>query len=225
MNKSRTSARLLLCAAVVVAALAAAVPARADHGFVITASDATTAYGDTVTLNARLVDPDSGCFTSFCPASNRQVDFYVDGAFVGTDLTNSGGYAHLLIVADPTWHVGSHVITARYERESPAATDDAVLKIVSETTGVDARDGYLEAQLLDNDGAALVGFAIRFHVTGPDAEEHDLCTAFTDATGSARCTPVSGVGVTPFDAAETTYTATFDGTGDFTASEGTATLL
>jgi hypothetical protein len=132
--------------------------AAADHDLYLIASNATTAYGDSVTLSAQLWNPNG--FTCPCPVSGRQVDFYVDGAYVGTDVTNSGGFAYLL-VASPTWHVGTHVIRAQYDDfESPAtpATATAILTIVQETTVLEARDGYLGARLTDEEGNPWPGW-------------------------------------------------------------------
>lgn len=81
-----------------------------------------------------------------------QVDFYFDGAYVGTDITNSAGYACLRIADSSAWHVGAHAIRAQFERyPRGAATDLAVLTVGAETTELVAREGYLEARVTDDD--------------------------------------------------------------------------
>lgn len=213
----------LIVAGVLTTALVAAPPAAADHTVAIVAFDAATSYGDAVTLAARLVDPSDFCPSAPCPVIGRQVDFYVDGAYVGTDVTNSGGYAYLLLTAAPSWHAGAHDVRVQYDRASGgAATDAATLTISPEATVLAVRDGYLEARLTDDDGAALAGFAVAFYATSP-LGTHDLCTAFTDGTGLARCSGQVGAGATPLDAL--TYGATFAGTRDYVGSGGRANLL
>lgn len=214
----------ILVAGALLAALAPT--AAADHDYFLVGFDASTSYGDSVTLKAQLLEPDSDCPRHGCPVSGRQVDFYVDGDFVGTDVTNSGGFAYLLIEAAPAWHVGEHEIRAQYDhRASPAsaATVVTVLTIVEETTVLAAHDGYLEARLTDDDREALVGFAVTFWKDSP-LGEHEICTAFTDGTGTARCVDATGAGVTPLDHAATEYRATFAGTSDYVAAGDAAVL-
>lgn len=205
----------------VTAAIVAPTAAADDWDFYLVADDATTAYGDSAVLRAQLWDPDG--FNCPCPEPGRQVDFYVDGVYVGTDVTNSGGFAYL-VVGSPDWHVGTHVITAKYDDYVSPGTpsqDDAVLTIVQETTVLEARDGYLEARLTDNEGNALEGFPIRFSATSP-LGIHDLCIAFTGSDGVARCSGQVGAGITPADGVA--YNADYDGSLDHAASADTGNL-
>lgn len=215
--------RFLIVALIVAAALAP-MAASADHNafFFSPAFNSSTAYGDPVTLTARLLEPDHDCPDNACPESNRQVDFYVDGEFVGTDVTNSGGYAHLLITAAQKWHVGSHQIRAVYERAIPPATITSTLTITKETTDLTAQAGYLQARLLDNDNVAVTGQPVTFWLITP-AGEIEACTAYTDLDGNARCVPATGAGTTPADTVM--YRAAFAGTGDYIGAEDTAALL
>lgn len=203
-------------------ALAIAPGARADHSYFLEASPATTRYGDDVTLTARLRDGNAACVGGPCGVPGVEVDFYVDGAYVGTDVTNSGGYAYLLLTSQASWHAGSHAVRVQFDRFSfpDPAVATTTLTVLSEVTVLAARDGYLEARLTDDDAAALEGFAIRF-----DKDGQELCTAFTDSAGAARCLPWTGAGATPLDAAAGGYTATFAGTGDFVASSDGAVLV
>lgn len=214
----------LLAAALVLTLAGIPAPAAADHNRFLVAFDAAAAYGDTANLRAQLLDPSDFCPVNPCPVAGAQVDFFVDGAYQGTDVTNSGGFA-LLNVASPAWHPGDHVILARYDRFSNPgnpATDTAVLAIAQEATLLAARDGYLEARLTDDEGSPLAGLPVRFYATSP-AGDHDLCTAFTDPGGDARCTAATGAGVSPLDVAA--YTASFDGTADYVAASDGANLL
>lgn len=199
--------------------------ANADHNNFLIGFASAGSYGDVITFKAQLVEPDPDCGGTTCPISNRQVDFFVDGQFIGTDVTNSGGYA-ILNAASQDWHVGNHRIDVRYDRSSGGAPATVIsqLTIVPEGSLLAARSGYLEARLTDNDNTPMSGFAVRFHVTTPNGEQ-ELCTAFTDAAGNARCTPATGAGLSPLDAAETTYHATFDGTSDYSGSSDDATLV
>lgn len=210
----------------VLAVTLAPVVARADHDhyFQTPGFDSSTAYGDPVTLSARLleVDNEDNCPPNPCPAREKQVDFYVDGEYVGTDRTNSGGYAYLLITAAQKWHVGQHSIRAQYDRTGAPATVTSTLTIIKEVTVMSARDGYLEARLLDDDNVPVTGQAVTFYTISP-LPEHEVCTAFTDFDGNARCIPVTGAGVTPLDSAM--YRADFTGTGDYEGSTDTAALL
>jgi hypothetical protein len=200
--------------------------ARADHDhfFQKPGFDSATDYGDPVTLSARLleVDHDDNCPPNPCPSTGKQVDFYVDNEYVGTDITNSGGYAYLLITSAQKWHVGSYTIRAQYDRATPPATVTSTLTISKEATLMTARDGYLEARLLDNDNVVVTGQSVTFWLVSP-AGEHELCTAFTDLDGVARCIPVTGAGMTPINAPK--YRAVFNGTGDYVESSDDATLL
>lgn len=217
--------RLVIAALLVLAGLAPT--ASADHSTFIVAFDSSTAYGDLVTLKAQLLEPEDDCFGRACPVVGRQVDFYVDGAYVGTDVTNSGGFAYLLIESAQAWHPGTHEIRAQYDRfvvPSRPAVALAKLTIAPEATLLAAHDGYLEAQLTDDDNVPLVGFAVRF--SKPTAAgDHEICTAFTDATGTARCVAATGAGVTPLDHAASEYRATFAGTGDYVRAVDAAVLV
>jgi hypothetical protein len=199
--------------------------ASADHDhYFAPGINAATAYGDPVTLSARLLETDSDdhCPPNICPAVGKQVDFYVDNEYVGTDVTNSGGFAYLLLTAAQKWHAGTYTIRAQYDRASPPATVSSVLTINRETTALTARDGYLEARLLDNDNVVVTGQPVTFKLISP-AGEHEACTAFTDLDGVARCVPVTGAGVTPVDALM--YKAVFGGTGDYIGAEDTAPIV
>lgn len=219
--------RALLLLGIVACALFASVPARADHEFVIQAFDASTNYGDVVTLSARLLDTDDNDCAGGppCPESGDQVDFYVDGDYVGTDITNAGGFAYLLISVAQEWHTGAHEFRAQYDRHSlPAnpATDTAVLTINREVMAMAAREGYFEAQLLTDDNEPVSGLPVRFHFNGPNGE-NDFCLAYTDFDGNASCVPVTGAGISPLDVVE--YWATFDGNGDYVEASDSSTLL
>lgn len=220
----RRAARFVAIGLVLLVGLAPMV-ASADHDihFQTPGFNAAAAYGDPVTLSARLLDGDDDCHNGPpCPESGKQVDFYVDGEYVGTDISNSGGYAYLLITAMQKWHVGAHEIRAQYDRASPPATVTSTLTISKEITAITARDGYLEARLLDNDNVPVTGQAVTFWLVHP-LSETELCTAFTDFDGIARCIPVTGAGVTPIDSIE--YRAAFTGTGDYYGTSDNAKLL
>ncbi|MCA1812571.1 MAG: hypothetical protein LC624_01310, partial [Halobacteriales archaeon] len=200
--------------------------ASADHETFLVGSDSATQYGDAAHLRAQLWTLCGFNDQSTCPVNGAQVDFYVDGAYVGTDISDAGGYADLL-ASSQDWHVGTHVVTAQYDRfttPSTPATVDSTLTVVQEATATTASRGYLQAQLLDDENAALVGFPVRFYVTDPLGNTHDICTAYTDATGTARCLPVTGAGLSQANLDATRYTASFDGSGDFVASDGSANL-
>lgn len=217
--------RAILVLATILCATMAGVPARADHDFVIQGFDATTNYGDDVTLVARLLDtdedPDDCAGGPPCPESGKQVDFYVNGAYVGTDITNAGGFAYLLLVAEQIWHVGTHEIRVQYDRDSlpiNPATDTAVLTINKEPTIMTAREGYLEARLTTDDNEPVIGQLVRF-----EFNNNEFCLSFTDFDGVGRCLPVTGVGVSRADIVQ--YTAEFDGTSDYVASSASETIF
>lgn len=199
--------------------------ARADHTFFLNGFDSSAEYGDTATFTAQLMT--TSCFfqPDPCPVSGAQVDFYVDDIFFGTDITNQGGFAFLL-ASSPNWHAGEHEIRAQYDRSSDPsdpATVLSTLTIAKEVSSLTARDGYIEAEVLDNDGTAVTGVAVRIDLIGPNGDT-ELCTAFTDAAGVARCTAVSGAGATPLNL-DPNYRATFAGTGDYVGSSDTATII
>lgn len=217
----RRLARFVATGLVALVALAP-IAARADHEhyFQTPGFNSSTAYGDPVTLSARLLetDDDDHCPPNPCPARGSQVDFYVDGEYAGTDVTNSGGYAYLLITSAQKWHVGSHTVRAQYDRTGAPATVTSTLTIVKETTILSAREGYYEARLLDDDNVPVTGQAVTFSLGGLET-----CTAFTDFDGNARCIPMTGAGLSPLNAVQ--YEARFVGTGDYLESTATANLL
>lgn len=199
--------------------------AAADHGTFIVAGDSATDFGDAVTFAARLLEPDSDCAFNVCPVVGRQVDFYIDGAYLGTDVTNSGGYAYLRVEDSSAWHVGIHEIRAQYDRyHGGAAVDLGVLTVTEETTVLVAREGYFEARLTDDDATPLAGELVRFSYVSA-AGEQDVCDAYTDLDGVASCASENGAGVTPLDLAQTSYKATFDGTSDLLASTDDGALV
>ncbi|MHB8513098.1 MAG: hypothetical protein ACYDCC_13075 [Actinomycetota bacterium] len=194
----------------------------------LTASDATTTFNDPVTLQAVFLEVNPTDCPSGCPISRSQIDFSIDGAYVGSAVTDQGGIARLIVTPAQDMHVGRHSITASHDFDSFPAdvlTSSATLTISKDATTLTAHKGYFEAQLLDDENAPLSGAAVHFHVTGPDRAEHDICNAFTDAAGNARCIPVTGAGLTIADVTQTHYTATFDGTGDYVGSSGGADLI
>lgn len=190
--------------------------AAADHGPLLLGADVATNYGDAVTFRARLVEPWWGCPNGLCSLPGRSVDFYVDGAYAGSDVTNSGGYAYLLIADTSAWHAGAHEVRAQYDRfDGGATTALSALTVSPEPTRLLAREGYAQSRLTTDDAAPLAGALVRFSLVTP-AGEREVCHAYTDADGVASCVPVAGVGVSPTGAAS--YKATFDGTGDYAAS-------
>lgn len=217
----------LTLAAVLLATAFVPGPAGADHTTFLLAADAATNYGDAVTLVGQLLDTNDFCPGGPpCPVGGRQVDFYVDDAYVGTDVTNAGGFAYLLLTAAPSWHAGDHSIRVQYDRSnSPGvpAVATSVLTIRPEVTVVDAQAGYLRATIADDDGAALGGKSVRFTVTDPQGGVHDICTAVSDATGNAQCTGIVGAGLNPAGLLQ--YEARFDGTGDYVGDTDAAYLI
>lgn len=219
---------LITLGLLIMASIVVPLPAAADHNTFVVASDAATNYGDAVTLKGQLLDrEDFGCTPNPCPVSGRQVDFYVDGAFVGTDVTNSGGYAYLLLTAAPNWHAGTHEVRVQYDRRNTPtapAVDLATLTISPEVTIVDAQTGYLRATVNDDDNTPLEGQSVRFTVTDPNGEVRNLCTAVSDADGNAQCTQaLVGAGIAPLGLIQ--YEARFDGTGDYVADLDAAFLV
>ncbi|GAC1408837.1 MAG: hypothetical protein NVSMB57_00750 [Actinomycetota bacterium] len=204
--------------------------AHAAPNFKLTTSNVTTHYGDPVTLDATLLEQSFDCgypAPGYCPVQHAQIDFSVDGKYVGSAFTDLGGIARLLIVPSQDTHVGAHSVRASWDlptNPGSAVIATATLTVTKDPTTVTAHKGYFEAQLLDDENTPLSGQAVRFHVTTPNGEQN-VCTAFTDASGTARCVPVTGAGLSHLDLEQTTYTATFDGTHDYVASSGSATLV
>lgn len=217
--------RTILAIALALATLPTIPLAAADHTSFLTGADVATQYADPVTFSARLAEPNSDCPLGSCPLTSRQVDFYVDGAYVGTDVTNSGGFAYLRIDDTSAWHVGLHSVRAQYDRSAGgAATITTKLTVSQETTVLVAREGYFQARLTDDDANPLAGADVRFSYVSP-AGEQNVCHAYTDADGVASCVPLTGAGLNVVNAAEASYKATFDGTSDFVASTDNGALI
>lgn len=215
---------LAICAMLVVAVAPLAAAEHTEHD--IEAFDASGDFGDEATLTARLVHTEAGGFSDEdcpCPEEGEQVDFLVDGEFVGTDRTDENGEADLIVDLDRDWHPGDHTITARYDTEDGhEVTDTAILTISEETTELEAHDGYLEAQLTDDEDDALVGEPVNFTVLLPGGQEQHVCTAFTDGTGTASCLPFTGAGIQNDAVA---YRADYAGDEDFRSASDTASWL
>lgn len=219
----RTSYKL--CATLAV--LSFALPAFADSDAYIVLPNAQTKYRDSVTFVARLLDPTgAGCNAVPCPEPGGEIHFYVDGSYMGSSVTDLGGYAYLRLDALPEWHVGNHVLQAvyhRYVENVPPALATATLTIKAEVTKLTARDRYLEAELRDDEGNALVGYEVIFSVTIPEHGDEPICSAITDHTGTARCSSPSGFGVGRANSGE--YNVDFFGTADYVPSRDQGNLL
>lgn len=191
---------LAIAIATVLVIATAPAPATADHEETeIVAFDATGDYGDDVALQAQLFETHPFDDECPCPEEGEQVDFLIDGEYVGTDITDEGGYADLKIDLDRDWDAGEHTITARFDHEhddvAVSETDTATLTILEETTELDAHDGYLEAHLTDDEDDPLVDAPVNFTAILPTGDEVHVCTAFTDGDGFASCPPITGVGI------------------------------
>lgn len=212
--------RTSLALAAVLALAAAAPTAVASHDSEIVADDAEATFGDTVTLTATLFEDDgSDCP---CPHDDKQVDFYVDGEYVGTDLTDEAGNADLRIDLPRNWHPGNHTILAEWDGEDDhrvPVNDTATLTITKEATELTAHDGYLEAHLTDDEDQPLAGQPVTFTSTVTGEE---ICTAYTDGDGLATCTPTTGAGI---QNGLVDYTATFAGDADFEGASDSATWI
>lgn len=200
--------------------LAGAAPtAVASHDREMVADDAAAEFGDTVTLTATLFEEDgSDCP---CPEGDKQVDFYVDGEYVGTDLTDEAGNADLLVDLPRDWHPGNYTILAEWDGDDDhrvPVNDTATLTITREATELRAHHGYLEAQLTDDEDASLAGQPVTFTTTVA-GQTVEICTAYTDGSGLATCTPLTGIGV---QNAVVNYTATFAGDEDFVSASDEA---
>lgn len=199
--------------------LAAAAPtATASHDAEMVADDQEAAFGDAVTLTATLFEEDDECP---CPADDKQVDFYVDGEYVGTDLTDEAGNADLRIEMPRDWHPGNHTILAEWDGDDDhrvPANDTATLTITKETTELTAHDGYLEAQLTDDEDEPLAGQPVTFTTTVA-GQTQEICTAYSDGTGLATCTLATGAGI---QHAVVSYEATFAGDADHVSASDSA---
>ncbi len=78
---------------------------------ILTTSDVSGNYREKIMLMANLLAP--GFYTA---VFNKQIDFYVNGNFVGSALTNEKGNAQLEYVVNET--PGNYLISVRYQNES-----------------------------------------------------------------------------------------------------------
>lgn len=152
---------------------------------VMTVDSASGVYLGSTTLSATLVDEYGN------PVGGVQVDFYVDGVWVGSDITDGSGYAEVTyspITVNPASN--PHIITAEfagndYYNESSGTNDLNVERAtthitVDNITGNKGQTVNLTATLKDQYGNLLAGRTINFLVNGINAG-----SAVTDVNGVA----------------------------------------
>ena len=189
----------------------------------LTVASVSGAVGQTVTLSVTLKRSSDGALMA-----NRTLTFLVDGASVGTAITNASGVATLSYAIPSGTAVGSHTITvtfpseANYNASSGAGTLTVGQTAVTPTTLAVASvtTAYYQTvtltATLTAGGAGVSGKTVTFTAGGTT-----VGTAVTNSSGVAtRSYPVAG-GLAP---GSHTLSASFAGDSSYAASTGTGTL-
>ncbi|WP_280695029.1 Ig-like domain-containing protein, partial [Kitasatospora sp. GAS204B] len=179
----------------------------------------TSTYGQDVTFTATIHPTTDGTPTG-------TVTFKIDGTpLTSGPVTLTGGQATFHTT---TLTAGQHTIEADYTGDTNSATSSATLtqtvnKAATTLTADDVADNLpnLVAHLSSN-GQPLAGQTITFTTTNLLGQTITLCSATTDNTGTATCT--SGALNLLFHLG-LTYTATYTGDTNHTASTAHAHLL
>ncbi len=186
----------------------------------MTVLPASGRVGDPVTLQAQLTYSVDGT-----PVTGKQVDFHIDGVYIGNSLTNASGWANFGWVIDEGAGAGSRTILASFAGDSTAGPSHGTATLtvsqgptwvmVTDRTGTITEPVELRAWLYRTvDNAPIVGRTITFKIDGTT-----VGTGVTAATGRATYNWVITAGN-----ATRTITGDFAGDAAYLASSGTGTL-
>lgn len=188
----------------------------------VSVSTVNGAIGQTVTLSANLTRTDTNAVLS-----SQNIDFYVDGGYIGTTSTDGSGNAYINYAIPESGGTGNHTIYAVYQRTysyndsygygTLAVSAASTTTYVYNASGILGQTTTLYALLYRNtDFASVVSRSVDFYVSGGY-----VGSATTDSSGFAALnyTLPNSLGV-----GAKTIQVNFNGDSDYTASSGTATL-
>ncbi len=188
----------------------------------LTASNASGAVGQTVPLQATLLDAGTNA-----PISGDTLAFSVNGVFVGSAITDSNGNATFQYpIAEGG--AGNRTISVYFSGDSQYASNTGLATLtvsksntataVADATGAGGQTVALSARLTRNtDNSGVIGRTVGFAIDGMS-----VGSAITDSNGNAVLNDTLPAGIA---LGNHTISATFDGDGDYNASSGNGTLI
>jgi hypothetical protein len=189
----------------------------------LTADTTTPAVGQTDTFTANVTR------TSASGTPSGSVAFYLDGSTTASDTeTLASGQASFTTTFTTA---GPHTVTATYAGNSIDATSTDTLAVnVPQATALSHLTGSVFggpfSATLTSDGVPLPGQTVTF-TTGTGSAKLTICSAITNSHGVATCTfaysTTAGKKILSALLTNGSFTATFGGSDDYTASSTTST--